>query len=99
MWDEVGQTLHQSTVRVISQFANLLPGMLALVVAVGVSIVIAWILTIAVRRFLRRVRFDEQLGRWGFAGVAGWSPRESPELLVTRIIAAVIILFGFVLGL
>ena len=33
MWDQVEETLRQSTVRVLSQFANLLPGALALVVA------------------------------------------------------------------
>jgi hypothetical protein len=99
MWDEVGQTLHQSTVRVLSQFANLLPGMLALIVAVLLSLVIAWLLTFAVRRFLGGVHFDEQLKRWGFTGITGWSPAESPTLLVTRVIAGTIVLLGFVLGL
>jgi len=99
MWDEVGQTLHQSTVRVLSQFANLLPGTLALLLAMLLAVVVAWVITFALRRFLRSVRFDEQLKRWGFSGIAGWSPQESPTLLLTRVIAWAIVLLGFVLGL
>lgn len=99
MWDQVGNTLRQSTVRVLSQFANLLPGVLALVVALLFAGAIAWVLSAGLRRFLDSVHFDDQLKRWGFTGIAEWSPRESPTLLVTRIIAWSIVLFGFVLGL
>jgi len=99
MWDEVSQTLHQSTVRVLSQFAGLLPGMLALVLALLLAILVAWVITFALRRFLHGVHFDEQLKRWGFSGVAGWAPQESPTLLLTRAIAWSIVLLGFVLGL
>jgi hypothetical protein len=99
MWDEVGQTLHRSTVRVLSQFASLLPGMLALILAVLLSVLIAWLIAFAMRRFLVGVRFDEQLKRWGLTGLAGWSPQESPSLLVTRILSWTVVLLGFVLGL
>jgi uncharacterized membrane protein len=99
MWDQVGITLRQSTVRVLSQFANLLPGALALVVAVLLAGALAWLVSAGLRRFLHRVRFDDQLKRWGFMGIAEWSPHESPTLLVTRIIAWAIVLCGFVLGL
>lgn len=99
MWDEVGQTLHRSTVRVLSRFASLLPGMLALILAVLFAVLIAWLIAFAMRRFLRSVRFDEQLKRWGLTGLAGWSPQESPSLLVTRILSWTVVLLGFILGL
>jgi hypothetical protein len=99
MWDQVEDTLRQSTVRVLSQFANLLPGALALVVALLFAGALAWLLSAGLRRFLHSVRFDDQLKRWGLMGIADWSPHESPTLLVTRVIAWTIVLFGFVLGL
>src|SRR4051794_9558315 len=99
MWDEIGQTLHQATVRVLSQFASLLPGTAALIVAVLLAILIAWVVAFGLRRFLNSVHFDEKLSRWGFTGVAEWSPRESPSLLVTRIACWAIVLLGFILGL
>ncbi|HKD10365.1 MAG TPA: hypothetical protein VKB79_30940 [Bryobacteraceae bacterium] len=99
MWDQVGQTLHESTVRVLSRIAGLLPGALALVLAVLVSAVIAWLAAIVLRRLLARIDFDERLDQWGLKSVAEWSPRESPSLLVTRAVSWSIILVGFTLGL
>jgi uncharacterized membrane protein len=99
MWDQVEDTLRQSTVRVLSQFANLLPGAMALVVALLFAGALAWLLSAGLRRFLQSVHFDDQLKRWGFIGITEWSPHESPTLLVTRVIAWSIVLFGFVLGL
>src|SRR3954454_11296518 len=98
MWDEIGQTLHQATVRVLSQFASLLPGTLALIVAVLFAILIAWMVSFGLRRFLRGVDFDEKLKRWGLTGISQWSPRESPSLLVTRVVGWAIVLLGFILG-
>ena len=37
MWDQVGKALNASMVRVLSQFASLLPGMLALIVALPLT--------------------------------------------------------------
>lgn len=99
MWDEVGQTLHDSTVRILSQFAGLLPGVLALIVAVLFSALIALLAVTLLKRFLKSVRFDEKMETWGFTGIAEWSPRQSPTLLVTRVFAWLVILLGFILGL
>jgi hypothetical protein len=99
MWDQVGRSLNESTVRVLSQLASLLPGMLALIVAILFSALLAWLIAIVVRRFLISVRFDEQLERRGFTVVADWSPQQSPSLLVTRVLSWSIVLLGFVTGL
>jgi hypothetical protein len=99
MWDEVGQTLHQSTVQVLSRIASLLPGTIALIVAVLLAGVVAWAVAAILRRTLRGVRFDEWLERWGFTGVAEWSPGNSPSLLLIRAIGWAIVLLGFALGL
>jgi uncharacterized membrane protein len=99
MWDQVGDTLHQSTVRALSQLANLLPGMLALIVAVFLAALLAALVGISLRRFLRGLGFDERLHHWGFTGLAEWSPRNSPTVLLTRVISWSIVALGFVLGL
>ena len=99
MWHQVEQTLDESTVRVLSRLASLLPGMLALLVAVLFSALLAWLIALALRRFLHSIQFDKQLERWGFTGIAELSPQQSPALLVTRVVSWSIVLLGFVLGL
>jgi hypothetical protein len=99
MWDQVGQTLNQSTIRILSQFAGMLPGVLALIVAVLFSALVAGLAVMLLRRFLRSVHFDERMETWGFSGMAEWSPHQSPALLLTRVVAWGIILLGFTVGL
>lgn len=99
MWDQVGQTLNQSTVRILSQFAGMLPGVLALIVAILFSALVAGVVAMLLRSVLKSIHFDERIETWGFTGIAEWSPRQSPALLVTRVVAWLIILLGFTLGL
>jgi uncharacterized membrane protein len=99
MWDQVEQTLRESTVLVLSRIASLLPGLLALVFAVLLAAVLAWVVTAVLRRTLHGVKFDEWLERWGFTAVAEWSPGNSPSLLLIRAIGWAIVLLGFALGL
>src|ERR1035438_3296570 len=99
MWDQVEHILNESTVRILGRMASLLPGMLALAVVVLFSAMSAWLIALALRRFLHSVQFDKQLESWGFIGLADVSPEHSPTLLVTRLVAWAIVLVGFVLGL
>ena len=98
MWEQVKQALAQSTARFLTRFASLLPGLAALILALLVSAVLAVILAIAVRRLLTSLRFEERLGRWGLSSLAEWSPMRSPALLVSRAIAFLVILAGFLIG-
>jgi hypothetical protein len=99
MWDQVGQTLHQSTLNVLSRLAGLLPGLLALLIAVLFSAALAWLVAVLLRRFLRSLQFDRQIESWGFTGIADFSPQQSPSLLLIRVVTWSIVLLGFVLGL
>jgi len=99
MWDQVGQSLNQSTVRVLSRLAGFLPGLIALFVAVLVAGLLAWIVGVLLRRFLDSIHFDEKVVRWGFSSLIDWSPSESPSLLITRVVCWGIVLLGFTLGL
>ena len=98
MWDQVKQALDQSTTKFLTGIARLLPGMVALIVALLISIVFAWILAMVMRRLLASIRFDEQLHRWGFASLAEWSPMNSPTRLVSRTVACLVIVTGFLIG-
>ena len=99
MWQQVKQALADSTAHFLTRLARLLPGLAALVVAMLVSIVLAWILAALVKRLLTSLRFDERLGRrWGFASVGEWSPKNSPTILVSRSLAALVIVSGFLIG-
>jgi Conserved TM helix len=98
MWGQVKQALVDSTARFLTRFANLLPGLAALIIALLLSAVLAWILAAIVRRVLSGLHFDDQLGRWGFSSLAEWSPMHSPTRLISRSVAALVIISGFLIG-
>jgi Mechanosensitive ion channel, conserved TM helix len=98
MWEQVKQALVDSTARFLTRFANLLPGLAALVIALLLSAVLAWILAAIVRRVLAGLDFDERLGRWGFSSLAEWSPMNSPTRLISRSVAALVMISGFLIG-
>jgi len=98
MWQQVKQALVDATARFLSRLASLLPGLVALVLALLVSVILAWILAMIVRRLLTSLRFDERLGQWGFASLAEWSPMKSPTILLSRLIAGLVVIGGFLIG-
>jgi Mechanosensitive ion channel, conserved TM helix len=98
MWGQVKQALAQSTARFLTRFADLLPGLAALIVALVLSIIVAFVLAVLVRRLLTSLQFEQRLSRWGFSSMAQWSPMNSPTLLVSRSIAFLVILTGFLIG-
>jgi hypothetical protein len=98
MWQQVKQALVDSTVRFLSRIASLLPGLVALVLALLVSVILAWILAMIVKRLLTSLRFDERLGQWGFASLSEWSPRNGPTILISRLLAGLVIVAGFLIG-
>jgi hypothetical protein len=98
MWQQVKQALADSTAHFLSRVASLLPGLVALVLALLVSVILAWILAMIVKRLLTSLHFDERLGQWGFASLAEWSPRNSPTILISRSLAGLVIVGGFLIG-
>jgi hypothetical protein len=98
MREHVKQALDQSTARFLTALARLLPGLVALIVALLISVVLAWIVAIVLRRLLVSLRFDDRLVRWGFPSPAEWSPMKSPSILVSRFVAALVIMTGLLIG-
>lgn len=99
MWKQVNEALTEATRRVITGVANILPGMLALVLAVLGSCVVAAILKWLVERSLRGINFDARLEQWGLSALAEWSPAKSPTRLAGRVVAWATILLGLLVGL
>ena len=98
MWDQVGQALSQSMNRMLDQMASLLPGVFALIAALLVSALAAWILAAILRRSLTGFDFDRRVAQWGLPALAEWSPDKSPTLLASRTIAWTVMLIGFLIG-
>ena len=98
MWEQVRQALTQSTERFLTRLAMLLPGLAALIVALLISFIFAYILAVATRRLLTSLQFEERLARSGFSSLAEWSPQRNPVRLVSRTIAFLVILTGFLIG-
>jgi len=98
MWPQVKQSLSDSTTHFLTKFATLLPGLAALILALLVSVISAWILALIVRRLLTSLHFDERVGQWGFASLTEWSPLNRPTLLVSRSLAVLVIVSGFLIG-
>lgn len=98
MWSQVQQALNQSMVRVLKELAGLIPGVVALAVAMLLSTLVARVLAFLLRRSLIGLQFDQRLLRWGFPSLAEWSPGKSPTAMVTRAVFWGVVFIGFLIG-
>lgn len=98
MWNQVQDALNHSMSRVITGVANVLPGLMALVLALLVSALLAWLASFLLRRFLKSIGFDETIARWGFFGPGDAWPVESPTLLISRLVFWGVIFLGLLVG-
>jgi hypothetical protein len=98
MWTQVSLSLHDSMARVISRIATVLPGLLALIVAVLFFAAVAWLLAWLVRSLLLALHVDERLSR-GSNAIAEWSPTYTPTVLIARVVFWCVVLVGLLVGL
>jgi hypothetical protein len=98
MWDQIHALLTQALNRILTGVVNFLPGLLALLLILVLTFIIAGVFRIAARRFFRSINFDEHVVRWGFPELVEWSPRQSPALLFIRIVTWSIIILGLLAG-
>ena len=98
MWNEVGQALRLAMTRMLDQLVSLLPGIMALIAALVVSALVAWVISAILRRSLNGFDFDRRVAQWGIPALSEWSPSSSPTLVVTRAIAWIIVFIGFLVG-
>jgi hypothetical protein len=98
MWDQAQEALLESVTRLVTGFARLLPGMVAVIIAVGIAAFVAWIAGAVLRRSLRALDFDGTAERWGWAGLAELAPQRSPTRLAVRLVRLGVMFLGFVVG-
>jgi len=99
MWQNIEESLSAAVERVLYRLAGFLPSVLALLLALCLSAVLAWLIGIVLRRMLRGVKFDLRMEKWGFSLLAELSPGRSPTRLVCRVVSWLVILFGLFVGL
>jgi hypothetical protein len=99
MWNQVSDALSESTRGVVMSAARFLPGLLAMVAALLLALLVAWVVRVGLRRSLRGADFDRHVSRWGFSDVGSWSPSGSPSALIVSAVSWMIVLIGFLVGL
>ena len=98
LWHQVGDSLSASMHRSFVKLASFLPGVLSLLIAVLIMTGVGALLSLALRRILVRINFDERMNRNNNASISDFSPAHSPTLLVTRVVFWGCVLLGFIIG-
>src|ERR1700679_3469773 len=80
IWHHMSDALHQSVYRVLSLLIAVLPGILAVFVALILFTLIGMALSTILRKGLSFLKFDERLNR----GNSEWTPSSSPTALIAR---------------
>ncbi len=97
MGNEILIALQSSMTRVLERIVIILPGLLALIVAVAIFSLIGWGLAWLVRAVLAAIHFDERLSK-GSTQLAEWSPTQTPTSIVTRVVFWLCVVLGIAVG-
>jgi hypothetical protein len=98
MRDQVNEILRQTMARIATATADFLPGLLAFLMILVLTIIFAFILRAFIRRSLQRIEFDHHIERWGFSALNDWSPARSPTRLMAQTSFLTILLMGVLIG-
>ena len=98
MWEHVNSALNQATTRIIDSIARFVPGLLAFLVALLFSLLVAGLVRFLLKRSLQSMSFDRRLEEWGLTGVSEWAPGRSPSVFITRFVFWAIMVFGLLVG-
>jgi len=99
MWNEVNDALRHSISQALAGLAGIVPGIVAMIVALTGAALLGWFFSSIAAGVLRRVDFDARAARIGPESLADWSPSRSPTRLVARGVFWAIMAFGFLVGL
>lgn len=96
IWRHMSNALHASLDRVLSLLIAILPGILALIVALAFSLLLGMALSALMRRGLTMARFDDRIAR--SRGSADWTPTTSPTALAARACFWGCLVLGLIIG-
>ncbi len=102
VWEHMSNALQASVDRVLALLISLLPGLLALILAIAIFTAIGALAAYILRRVLTAVKFDERIASNRSTGIPAsiqeWSPAHSPTVLVVRTAFWICVLLGFIIG-
>lgn len=102
VWEHMSTALQDSAYRVLGLLISLLPGLLALILAIAIFTGIGALMAYVLRRALTALKFDERIASNRATGIPAsiqeWSPAHSPTVLVARTAFWLCVLLGFVIG-
>jgi hypothetical protein len=98
MWNQVNEALNQSAAMVGDGIARLLPGTIALLLALLVSALLGGLLAFGVRRALTAMRFDERMAALGWGDGAERTGARGPTYLISRLAGCLVVFLGFLVG-
>jgi hypothetical protein len=98
MWSHANEVLNNAGNRVVTAVVNFLPGLLALMIILLFTVVIAFIVRTVVRRALQGIRFDDRVHQWGFTALAEREPARKPSALIARLSFWTIMALGLLVG-
>ncbi len=99
MWSDVETVLREGLHRVALAVAGFVPGVLSMLLVLGFSIALAFLVRFALRRLLAGIGFDRRVHRWGFTSTGEWTPEGSPTALAAHAGFWFVVLVGFLAGL
>ncbi|MGA7245118.1 MAG: hypothetical protein WBX19_18165 [Terracidiphilus sp.] len=94
IWHHMSDALQQSVYRVLSLFIAVLPGILAVFVALTLFTLIGVGMSMLLRKGLTFLKFDERLNRTS----SEWAPSSSPTALIARVAFWGCVLLGLIIG-
>ena len=86
MWIHANEVLNNAVVRIVNAAANFLPGLLALLIIMFFTFLVAFVVRAILRRSLEGMRFDARLSEWGLQALADWEPARKPSALIAQLV-------------
>jgi len=98
MWEKTKQIFLDSIERSLAAIAGFLPALLAMVLLLVASTLVALMVRFVVRRLFLRANLDQRLRAWGVAAPASQG-RASPSMTITRFVFWTVTTLGCLVGL
>jgi uncharacterized membrane protein len=96
IWHHMSDALHESVSRVLTLLIAILPGILAVFLALTVFTLIGMAVSALLRRGLALAKFDDYLAHT--RGSADWTPLSSPSAIIARASFWAFVLLGLIIG-
>jgi len=98
MLTHANEVLHVAADRLVNAVAGFIPGLLALLMILVLTVLAAFLVEAVLRRILLRFRFDDRVTQWGLPELAGWEPARRPSTVTAQLSFWIVVLLGLLAG-